>query len=376
MFIGLACSFLLTFHIDTSWYRNNCASFGANSTISNLPSLTSIDSNDLFAVVDTSASQTKNITFSNATGSMATFLNNTYSLKAGSASIVTVGTITSGTWNGSVLTVPYGGTASTSLSANQLFAGNGVSAVQSIAWGTSGQFLKSNGPGVLPSFQTSSIDQTANYIWSGSHTFNATTTIAASSTSANALVLDGLAYKFPSVRGASSTVLKEDGTGDLKWYPVQSQVLYKSTGSSTVSSAATTTVATVTVPANVMGANGTLRFTTIVGGSTGNEKRFEVTYGNGSASTTVFQGSVALGNNREALNGIIANVGTTSDQHTVATMTQGTASVGTQYTVTTKGVQNGGNFDTTQKTYIAFRCSEDTAAACSYKSILVELLNQ
>ena len=211
-------------------------------------------------------------------------------------------------------------------------------------------------------------------------TFGSTTATSSatfgSSASPASTTFNGVDYRMPTTRGASSTVLTEDGAGKLTWYFPQVSILYKSTGSSTVSSAATTTVATAVIPANIMGANGTLRFTTIVGGSTGNEKRFEVTYGNGSASTTVFQGSVALGNNREALNGIIANVGTTSDQHTVATMTQGTASVGAQYTVTTKGVQNGGNFDTTQKTYIAFRCSEDTAAACSYKSIIVELLKQ
>ena len=149
---------------------------GANSTISNLTSLSSADSNDLFPIVDTSAGQTKQITFSNATGSMKTFLDATYSPLAGSASITTVGTITSGTWNASTLTVPYGGTASTTLSANRLFVGNGTGNLISIGQGSSGQYLISGGAGVAPSFQTSSVDQTANYTWTGAHTFSGTST--------------------------------------------------------------------------------------------------------------------------------------------------------------------------------------------------------
>lgn len=155
---------------------------GANSTISNLPSISSLDSNDLIPVVDTSAGQTKQITFSNATGSMSTYLGNTYSPIAGSASITTVGTVTSGTWNGSTLTVPYGGTASTTLAANRLFVGNGTGNLISIGGGTSGQFLTSNGPSSAPSFQTAAIDQAANYTWTGQHTFSSTTTFSGTST--------------------------------------------------------------------------------------------------------------------------------------------------------------------------------------------------
>jgi hypothetical protein len=40
-------------------------------------------------------------------------------------------TITSGTWNGSTITVPYGGTGATSFTANNLLIGNGTSAIAS-----------------------------------------------------------------------------------------------------------------------------------------------------------------------------------------------------------------------------------------------------
>jgi hypothetical protein len=59
------------------------------------------------------------------------------------------------------------------------------------------------------------------FTWAGLHIFNggltsnATTTIAASNVSSNALVLNALNYAFPSNRGASSTVFMEDGNGNL-----------------------------------------------------------------------------------------------------------------------------------------------------------------
>ena len=51
--------------------------------------------------------------------------------------------------------------------------------------------------------------------WTANQIFNATTTIAASSTTTAPLVLNGVPYSFPSTQGASSTVLTNDGTGRL-----------------------------------------------------------------------------------------------------------------------------------------------------------------
>jgi hypothetical protein len=64
---------------------------------------------------------------------------------AGSSSIVTVGTVTSGTWNASTITVPYGGTGLTSLAAGSLVYGAGTAAFSTLAIGTSGYVLTSNG---------------------------------------------------------------------------------------------------------------------------------------------------------------------------------------------------------------------------------------
>lgn len=76
---------------------------------------------------------------------------------------------------------------------------------------------------------TQAFTWTGNHIFNGTVTNNATTTIAASSITNNALVLNTLAYKFPSTRSASSTVLSENGNGVLTWEPQSSGAISTST---------------------------------------------------------------------------------------------------------------------------------------------------
>lgn len=62
-----------------------------------------------------------------------------------SSSLTSVGTITSGTWNGTIITVPFGGTGLSTLTANNVILGNGTSSPTFVAPGTSGNLLTSNG---------------------------------------------------------------------------------------------------------------------------------------------------------------------------------------------------------------------------------------
>jgi hypothetical protein len=74
----------------------------------------------------------------------------------GQASITTLGTVTTGVWNGTVVDVSHGGTGLSSATAYAVLCGGTTStgAFQSIAGvGTSGQVLTSNGAGALPTFQ-------------------------------------------------------------------------------------------------------------------------------------------------------------------------------------------------------------------------------
>jgi hypothetical protein len=72
----------------------------------------------------------------------------------GQTSITTLGTITTGVWNGTTVTVPYGGTGVTSFTTNGIVYGNGSGALQVTAAGTwdsthsVGQLLSVNSSGV------------------------------------------------------------------------------------------------------------------------------------------------------------------------------------------------------------------------------------
>jgi len=58
--------------------------------------------------------------------------------------ITGVGTITTGTWNGSTITVPYGGTGATTFTANGILYGDGTNPLKVTAAGTDGQVLQSD----------------------------------------------------------------------------------------------------------------------------------------------------------------------------------------------------------------------------------------
>ena len=99
----------------------------------------------------------------------------------GQASITTLGTVTTGTWNGSVIDVSHGGTGDNSFTAYALLCGGttGTAALQNVVGlGTAGQVLTSAGAGALPAWATptagtvSSVSGTANRI----SVINSTTT--------------------------------------------------------------------------------------------------------------------------------------------------------------------------------------------------------
>jgi hypothetical protein len=101
------------------------------------------------------------------------------------SNLATVGTITSGTWNADTVAVAYGGTGSTTLSSNQILLGNGTGNIKTVdGWGTAGQILTSNGGTAAPTWQVDTTDQTADYTWTGEHTFDDITDFNATSTMA------------------------------------------------------------------------------------------------------------------------------------------------------------------------------------------------
>ena len=135
--------------------------------------------------------------------------------------LATVGTITSGTWQGTGIDVARQGTGSTSPTSNQVILGNGASGFKVVSgFGSSGQFLQSQGSSQAPTWETSAIDQAAAYSWSGQHkfwtapefsSFTATSTTA-TSTMSNGLSLSGGCFSVNGACMASSTTM-----GNKKW---------------------------------------------------------------------------------------------------------------------------------------------------------------
>lgn len=89
------------------------------------------------------------------------------------SNLSSIGSIVSGAWTATPIGVTYGGTGTTSPSLNLLMLGNTTSGFKTVnGFGTTGQFLTSNGVNSAPTWQTSSVDQSIAYTWTGLHTFN------------------------------------------------------------------------------------------------------------------------------------------------------------------------------------------------------------
>lgn len=157
------------------------------------------------------------------------------------SNLVTVGTLTSGALGSGFTTagIEQGGTASTTLCANRVLAGNGTTNIQCVSPGTSGQFLQSNGAGSLPSFADNTIDQAGNFTWTGNHIFTRSTTTNATTTN---LQVSGYASTSQATIGAlgvgvaTTTERNVEIAGNLQ---VSGAI---SAGSGVLSTRATTTV--------------------------------------------------------------------------------------------------------------------------------------
>lgn len=112
----------------------------------------------------------------------------------GQNTITTLGTVTTGTWNGDVLSVAYGGSNRTSATAYALIAGGTTStgAHQSLGTGSSGQVLQSNGASALPTYSTA--------------TYPTTTT-------ANRILYSSSNDVIGQITSANSSLLMTDGSG-------------------------------------------------------------------------------------------------------------------------------------------------------------------
>lgn len=95
-------------------------------------------------------------------------------------------------------------------------------------------------------------DLTQAFTFSGGLTSSATTTLAGSNVFSNAVKLNGVPYAFPASQGATSTFLRNDGTGNLSSVLISGLIATSTAGTNIVSSAASTTIFSATVSPNAL----------------------------------------------------------------------------------------------------------------------------
>lgn len=97
---------------------------------------------------------------SNAAASCSTDTTNATNITTGTlgstvqGNITTVGTVTSGTWNGTGIDVAHGGTGRASLTNHGVLVGASTSAITQLATGSAGQMLQSGGSSADPAYST------------------------------------------------------------------------------------------------------------------------------------------------------------------------------------------------------------------------------
>lgn len=197
-FVGALCFII---YVPLSWYEGE-QKLGA--------SITTIAGTDTLS----SSRSVINTNFSNLNTELSTIVGTTsISTLTTAANLATVGTITSGTWNATAISVGKGGTGTTTPSSNQVILGNGASGFKTVTgFGSSGQFLTSQGAGTAPVWATSAIDTAISYIWTAHHTFTSLFATSASTTNAtttNLTVTGNTIGIFPK---ATSTTFTASGT--------------------------------------------------------------------------------------------------------------------------------------------------------------------
>ena len=100
----------------------------------------------------------------------------------GQSSITTLGTVTTGIWNGTAVDVSHGGTGDTTLTNHGVLIGQGTSAVAATAAGSAGQVLQSGGAAADPTYSTATYPNT---IATGDLLYGSTTNVTSALTVGN-----------------------------------------------------------------------------------------------------------------------------------------------------------------------------------------------
>ena len=135
------------------------------------------------------------------------------------ASLVTVGTIGTGTWQAGAVDVPYGGTGLATITDHGIMLGSGAGAVTPMAAGTAGQIVRSGGAAADPAWSTLTIPNTigANELLyaSGANVLAAITAAASSILVTSAGSVPSLATDIPTAVTIGAAYIYRAGGTDV-----------------------------------------------------------------------------------------------------------------------------------------------------------------
>ena len=212
----------------------------------------------------------------------------------GQNSITTLGTVSTGVWNGTPLTATYGGTGLNTLPLGRVLLGNGTGTVASVDGDVADLVLTSNGPGLAPTFKAPGVGDmvlSVNQTVTGIKTFGEVGNVGK-------LVLAGNTTGFTTLNGpgtgiGGSVVLPQTGT------------LVTQDGTETLT-------------------NKTLTSPTLTSPSIGAAIGSQLVLNNGSALTTTNQtgtGSIVMSTSPSIATATLTGTTTTSDINATGTIT-------------------------------------------------------
>ena len=184
---------------------------GSGGTVTGVTATSPVASSGGTAPVISMAQATAGASGYLASGDWSIF--NAKSPAAGSTSITTLGTVTTGTWNATVVAPLYGGTGLASPTAHGVLLGEGAAAVTPLV-GAAGTIMQ--GSAGDPTFTLSpvlGVSGTSNGTLGLSNAAGATTTLASGATTAYTLTL-------PATAGSNGYYLQTNGSGVTTWQPV------------------------------------------------------------------------------------------------------------------------------------------------------------
>lgn len=246
------------------------------------------------------------------------------------SSLASIGTITTGVWNGTAITVPYGGTGSTTLGSNLILLGNGTGNVKTVTGlGNSGQVLMSNGAGSAPSWNSSSVDTTQPYSWTNHHIFTSLFSALASTTN------------------ATTTNLTVSGNAIFTNEQWNEKLYLDPTTTAIAASSASNTIASFSVPANTLSTNNAIEchFSAGFDVDNGTWLAYEFAYGNATTSDIVFYNSGNTFRSSVDFRFFVGADGATNDQQVTTNFFTST---------TTRRVSTAGAVDSTTAKQITF----------------------